>query len=105
MTSRTRHAERFRCNVCRTRWRHRKKRKTEPKCPYCKETIRIRSIEQERRRELAKQDACHCNAYPFPHRKGTLRMRHHHPMIDVEPTDEEIYDYEACLATPRSGWC
>lgn len=104
MASRTRAAERYRCLACRGRWRHKKRLKREPRCPHCGERIRYYSIEAERRRELAKQDTCHCNAYPFPHRAGSMRMCDTHPLAGVEPTQEEIYDYQGCLETPRSGF-
>lgn len=109
MASSTRAAIRYRCGVekCRTRFRHKKRLKREPKCPACGDTIRVRDIEAERLRELAKQERCECNWYPFPHRAGTLTMCELNPdrAAGIEPTAEDISDYQACLDTPRSGFC
>lgn len=98
----------MRCGVtaCRHRWalkKHPDQYKRSPKCPKCSDVTKVRSIEMERRRELAKQITCRCSSYPFPHRQGSLRFCEHHPRIDEDPTMEECLDYEGCLATPRSG--
>lgn len=106
MASRTRGSVRYRCNKCGTRFRWRKTRKTEPKCTWCRST-NVWNEEASRRKELANQERCHCNWYPFPHRKGSMTMCIHHPdrVAGIVPTDDEIRDYEGCLATPRSGFC
>ena len=72
-------------------------------CPSCGERIRLQDCEADRRRELAKQITCRCSGYPFPHRRGSLRFCEYHPSYLLEPTEMECLDYEACLATPRSG--
>lgn len=101
---------RMRCGVekCRHRWtlrRHPAKYKRKPKCPRCGDVIRVRSVEEERRREMAKRKEtgrfCECGGYPFPHEKGSLRFCEHHPLFHVEPDQIEVYDFEACWATPR----
>ncbi|KKL51245.1 hypothetical protein LCGC14_2297390, partial [marine sediment metagenome] len=73
------------------------------KCPCCGETERIVSSEESRRRWIAKTKHS-CNAYPFPHRKGTMRMCEEHPKViaGVEPTEEEWLDYQSCLETLRT---
>lgn len=116
----------MRCNECRRRHRRRTgkdaftcytlkrhplayKRESSTKCPVCG-SLDVVSIEHIRKRDLAKRkergDHCQCNAYPFPHQKGSMRMCDHHPKIlaDEEVTEEEARDYQACLETPRSGW-
>lgn len=72
------------------------------RCPYCK-SLNVHSVEKARRAEQKKQDTCYCGNYPFPHRKGSLRMCMHHPSIHEEPTDEEKDDYYRCMDTPRSA--
>ena len=106
MTSKTRFSTRVQCrnNKCRTRDRIKKRLeeyKREKRCVVCGGPLR--SIEAERRRELAKQETCYCGPIPFPHREGSLRFCEHHPLVDVEPTDEEWEDYEGMCMTPRSG--
>jgi hypothetical protein len=103
---------RMRCNTCAAAgrsYRFTLKRHPDlyhhlPKCPRCGEKIRLHSAEEQRRRELAKRTSCTCSAYPFPHRSGSLRFCDHHPLINVDGTDQECLDYQACLETPRSGW-
>lgn len=70
-------------------------------CPRCGR-MTLRSVEEERRREIAKV-RCTCAAYPFPHARGKMRFCHFHPLAAVQPTIDEFEQYEACLATPRSG--
>lgn len=82
--------------------RHPSEYKREPRCKFC--GGELRSVEMERLRELAKKDTCYCNAYPFPHQKGTLRMCDHHPQINEQVTEEEYQDYLSCLSTPRTEW-
>lgn len=118
MASSTANRHRMRCNACRRRLRriygkdasarftlkrHPLDYKREPKCPVCKSTD-VASIEPIRARELASQARCYCSAYPFPHRYGSLRLCEGHRLRDVEPDADEWRDYEACLATPRTGW-
>ena len=71
------------------------------RCPHCSSDVVI-NIEQERRNEAKQKAICHCYNYPFPHEKGTLRMCIHHPKAGQNPTDEEYYEYQRCLDTPRS---
>ena len=108
MVSRTRFRTRYRCNrvKCRTRFSVKHSAKRPPKCPGCGETVMIRNVEQDRRRELSKQERCYCNAYPFPHRSGSLRACIDHPLIvnNVPMTDEEHYQYMDCLNTKRSSF-
>lgn len=98
----------MRCGVekCRTRFTLKKAPhlyKRRIKCPTCGDYFKVRSVEAERQRELAKQDTCRCSAYPFPHRKGSMRMCDHHRLRDVDITDDEYREYMYCLETPRSG--
>lgn len=76
------------------------------KCPHCK-SPHVYSCESSRRRELQRQHTCHCSAYPFPHRAGSLdfcvqstQWEHE----DFQPTAAQIAAYERVLATPRSAW-
>lgn len=102
----------MRCGVetCRHRWtlrKHPAQYKRQPRCPKCHDTIHVRSVEEERRREMAKRKKtgrfCECGHYPFPHDKGSLRFCAHHLLMlaDTEPEQIEIYDYEACWRTQR----
>lgn len=107
---------RMRCRACARRWQRAGRKGTvrftikKPpweyarfvKCPHCKSTD-VASDEHNRRNELEKQTTCICGGYPFPHRSGSLRGCDGHPQIDVPMDEEEWLDYEACLATPRSG--
>lgn len=104
---------RMRCLACRdnahkgsgrfTLKRHPNDYKRGVSCPSCGEKIRLQDCEADRRRELERQERCTCPSYPFPHRKGSMRFCDHHPRIDEEPTEHECFDYEACLATRRTG--
>lgn len=88
--------------------KHPLKYKRDPKCPHCG-SIHVRDVEKERRaeqdRRLAAGKLCRCYAYPFPHNAGSLRFCKEHPLMvqGVEPTEDEEYEYEGCLRTPRSG--
>jgi hypothetical protein len=75
----------------------------EVRCPYCK-SKNVRDLEMERRREVNK-NKCTCKGYPFPHRRGSMRMCDHHPkwIAGVDPTPEEIAAYDQVMRTPRSG--
>lgn len=70
-------------------------------CPECGGMAY--SDEKNRQNELAKQRTCHCPNYPFPHRAGSLRFCQQNPRAEEPPTDQEVFDYEACLATPRGA--
>ncbi len=71
-------------------------------CPEC--GGRAYSDEKNRRNELAKQEQCAGDCcYPFKHRKDSLRMCPGHPLADVDLTQMELHDFDACMATPRSG--
>lgn len=76
-----------------------------PKCPHCG-SVHVEDHTAERlvkhRREASER--CYCTAYPFPHRGGTLRMCERHALAHVEPTDDEIAQWEACMMTPRGRW-
>lgn len=106
MPSTTRSAVRWICRRCTLRFRWRKKNKTTAKCPVCRKDDRLWCEEESRRRELAKQDRCTCDAYPFPHRSGSLAMCVNNPdrIAGKEPTQEQIHDYRSCLETPRSAY-
>lgn len=105
MTSKTRYSHRVRCRNCRSRQRikrHPDDYKIARRCLGCGST-KLYSIEEERRRELKKQETCYCMAIPFPHRKGSLRFCEHHPLADVVATEEEWEQYQGIIETPRSG--
>lgn len=72
------------------------------KCPYCK-SLHVRDCEKERRDEQSRRNLCRCDAYPFPHNSGSLRMCSENPDKN-EPSEEEIQDYYGCLETPRSNF-
>jgi hypothetical protein len=72
------------------------------RCPYCRST-QVFDAEKERRADQLRQATCFCAAYPFPHRRGSLRMCSRHPLNGQDVTDEEHEQYQACLATPRSS--
>ena len=76
----------------------------QPKCPRCGNTDRWVAQDGQRERELAKQTRCYCHRYPFPHRKGALRMCTGHALEGVEPTEDELLDYARVLETPRSDY-
>lgn len=97
---------RIRCRDCRTRFTLRRspeQYRRAVRCPDCR-SLNVRSVEMERRREVRRQKTCCCFAYPFPHRAGSLRMCHEHPLSMEQPTDEEIDAYQTTLATPRQGF-
>ena len=107
MANKARLGHRMRCSSCGTRFRL----KRHPdlyvrlvRCPDCKSHT-VYSTEASRRREVERQDTCGCNAYPFPHRRGSMTMCHDNPdrAAGRDPTEEEVHSYQACLATPRSG--
>jgi hypothetical protein len=108
MASRTKNRVRMRCGVtaCRTRFTLRR----DPalyvrpiKCPRCGDSLRVRNVEAERRRELAKQATCNCGGYPFPHRQGSMRGCAFHPRADQEMTEVEAWEYHYVWRTPRGG--
>jgi hypothetical protein len=59
------------------------------------------SVELERRREMRQRKAngflCHCAYYPFPHKRGTLRMCLGHPLAAVDPSPLEEQYYARCI--------
>lgn len=110
MASTTRYRHRMRCGVvsCRHRFtlkRHPDNYKRTIKCPKCGDSTKVHSVEEERKRELAKQDTCYCPMYPFPHRSGSLRLCDNHPaVVSGESCSEEEYqDYLAIMEVPRGG--
>jgi len=40
---------------------------------------------------------CHCAYYPFPHKRGTLRMCLGHPLAAVDPSPLEEQYYARCI--------
>ena len=103
------HRHRYRCNRCKYDLDHQcsgrftlKNNKQEIKCPCCGETERIYDAEINEQKRNQRR-SCNCNAYPFLHRKGGMRMCEHHKLKEVEPTEEEWRDYQGCLETERSG--
>lgn len=104
----------MRCNACKnnrrrgsgrfTLRRHPAKYVRAIKCPACGETIRVVSVEAERRREFAKHLRCSPDCpYPFEHQKDSMRMCPGHPLANVQLTALELLDFDACLNTRRSG--
>lgn len=113
MTSTTYKRHRMRCGItkCRKRFtlrRHPSEYIRVIKCPACGDSTLVRHVEDERQRELAKRkrtgNHCFCNAYLFPHARGSLRACMHHPLADVELTPQEELDYEAIMSTARSSY-
>jgi len=113
MTTTTAKRHRMRCNACRRsakgdasarftlrRAPHLYVRAV--RCPVCKSDDVV-SIEAIRRRELAKQEPCECGVYPFKHRAGSLRFCAQNPRATEPETEEDMYQYEACLRTARGG--
>ena len=78
------------------------KRRSLTMCPSCGGHAYI--DEGNRRKELAKQDTCHCHNIPFPHRRGSVLGCESHPKPMDQWTIDDERDYEAMLATPRTGW-
>lgn len=75
-----------------------------PRCPFCRSTKLIDNnndvIENTKRRKR-RGTTCYCTGYPFPHQKGSLRFCTHHPEWGEEPSQEQLYEYETTLDTPR----
>lgn len=108
--STTRHRHRMRCRVttCRARFTLRKAPELyvhQVRCPVCR-SGNVRSVEAERRRELAARDTCWCRQYPFPHERGTLVMCPFHPdrLAGLAPTEEEQLQHEKTLGRSRTAW-
>lgn len=72
------------------------------RCPFCG-CEDLQDVEAARRVETDNEDRCFCNSYPFPHRKGSLRVCVHHPDYHVPLEYWEECEYNDCLKTPRSG--
>jgi hypothetical protein len=62
------------------------------------------SVEAERRREYLAKQICKCNMIPFPHEKGTVLGCEYHPKPPEQWDQQDEYDYQAMLETPRSQW-
>lgn len=99
---------RMRCSHCGGRFtlkRHPDKYVRAIRCPHCR-SLNVYSCEQARRRELRRQETCHCSAYPFPHRAGSMTFCRENPQWDdpafVPSRDDELA-YDRVIATPRSG--
>lgn len=98
----------MRCNRlhCQKRFtlrRHPSEYRRAIRCPGCG-TDAVRSVEGERRRWIAKA-SCRCIGYPFPHRRGSLRMCIFHPLSSVEPTEAETEEYRQILeGVGRGDW-
>lgn len=78
-----------------------------PKCPHCgclKYQLIDKWRQAEKRRQKRNDQLCYCNAYPFPHVKGSLRFCKYHEKYDVEPTPEEFEAYQNVLDTPRGAF-
>lgn len=106
MATSTSNRHRMRCSRCRARFtlkRHPDLYQRAVRCPSC-QSLTVYSCEAARRRELAKQETCHCPNFPFPHRSGSLRLCWNHPKIEQSPTEEEVEHYKSILATPRSSF-
>ena len=103
MASMTQWRHRMRCRKasCKHRFTLRKSPKGEIDCPICGSPAR--SVEEERQRELAKQDRCHCYPIPFPHRKGSILGCEHHPTHPDDWDIDQERQYEGMMMTPRSG--
>lgn len=87
--------------------RHPSQYKRVVRCPTCKsdDVVSVEHLHRAQMRKRAESGMlCKCTAYPFPHERGSLRMCDHHTLADVDPSEDEWRDYEACLATPRSAW-
>jgi len=110
MASTTRKRHRMRCRKAKCYARFTLPRAPElyvraVRCPVCRGTA-VRSVEQERRKEMAQRVTHSCAAYPFPHERGTLRMCTFHParLRGERPTEEEFAAHEKLLGQPRSAW-
>lgn len=81
-----------------------KRKASEPVCPNCG-SMDVVSVEARRKAELEKSPPCTCAAYPFRHRKGSLRFCESHPKMVFfeEPTEEELHHYQGCLDVPRTS--
>ena len=64
---------------------------------------RTRSVEKERRREMAKRENCECIAIGFKHQKGTVLGCDHHPKPFEDWTSDDHRQYQEMLKTPRGG--
>lgn len=73
------------------------------KCPHCG-CDKVFKIDKWRLNDLAKQKKCNCAPIPFLHRKGSLRFCVHHKLAAVEPTEQELHEYEYLISTPRQGF-
>lgn len=98
----------MRCGVekCRQRFtlkRHPDRYARLQPCPACGDTLHVRSVEAERRRERAKQTNCICGGLPYKHRKGSYKSCVYSPHFNEPWTEEEIEGYKGMMATPRSG--
>lgn len=102
---------RMRCgtgnNGCGRRFRiprHPDSYRRSPKCPHCG-SVFVRDVTEERMRENRRRATCRCRAYPFPHRRASLRMCHWFDDGGLAPTRAEELAFEACLLTPRGSEC
>ena len=97
----------MRCGVerCRARFRWKKSRKTDPKCPACGDRLKVRNIEEERKRQIAKEPRCYCGPLPFPHAIGTSKFCQNHPdrLAGIPLDREDEIEFEQLMDTPRSG--
>lgn len=100
----------MRCSTCTGRFtlkRHPDQYVRAVRCPHCR-SLNVYSCEQARRRELRRQDTCHCHHYPFPHRAGSLTFCEEKPawcLPGFRPTRDDQLAYERVIATPRSAFC
>lgn len=74
------------------------------KCPHCKghNVLDVNAtVQNERARNKREGRTCYCTGYPFPHRDGTLRFCKGHPSYGLEPSAQELRDYDNTIDTPR----
>lgn len=64
------------------------------KCPTCGNE-NVKSKKEEHDKKMAKRDICFCAAYHFRHERGSLRFCKDHPLIEQQPDEDEIRNYEA----------
>lgn len=103
--STTRYRHRVRCtrpSICGHRMTFKKKPiVADLSCPMCGGNVR--SVEADRKREMAKQDTCYCHGIPFIHKKGSILGCHHHPKHPDDWTTDDDRQYQSMMEVPRSG--
>ena len=109
---RSRH--RMRCRPCRAKGakknhghftlrRAPKHYKRAPCCPRCK-SLSIVSVEEARRRTVAKRDTCYCERVPHPHKRGTHALcKDYKGSATKAWTDQDFEDYSRQIFDPKNG--